>query len=477
MKKQMIGTVIFLFVILFAFSAQAVQATEVIIARGNGPTVKLTNAQPYAYLNASGFPEIGGDESNYHYKFQDGNLILRNCSTENDYVYVICEKGDLVINLVESNMIKLIEAEGALTFTGTGNLKLLSITSRGNLTFDGQGTIDVGYRTASGLHTDNRAIFCSKDITINSGFINAMAGNVVSAGSPSPGGTWAPGDSIGIHTHGNIVVNGGTVVVQSGKTPQFSNSYAIRLENAIYHANEIKSKAITIKGGSVTATAGGSSGGNQNQSASSVAISGNVKLEGGSLTLKSGDVGSYGGSVGVNMRMEQSGGSFRADADLNRGTSSSRSSAVGTIAFTGGTAIMTAYEHAANKAEIAKDTVVTSSTNRDGTSPEVFDSSRLQNYKYLKLELNPTPTAKPTTKPTTNPTANPTGKPTPNPTANPTPNSTANPTPSPTWYPPTATPNTSLPPKTGDYSHIELWIALVGFSILGIKLLLAKKRA
>ena len=321
MNKRLLGILVIILLMITTLPALAASATEVLIARGGNPySVVLDDEHPYAKMDADGYPQIDGDENDYHWKLQDGVLTLRDCNTDNAYASIQCETGDLTIDLVGDNKIGSVNVKaGTLTFTGTGNLKLRTIDSHSVLTFDGQGTIDVGYETASGLHTDNRAIYCGNDIIVNGGCINALAGNVVFADSPSPGGTWEPGDSVGIYCLGNLIVNDGTVVAKSGKTPQFSNSYAIYLKKASYHSNEIKTKAVIMNGGSVTAIAGNCAGGNEKQSASSVAVYGNVKINDGSLVAKSTGVSSYGGSVGVNMRVEQSGGFFQAEGGYNYG--------------------------------------------------------------------------------------------------------------------------------------------------------------
>lgn len=452
--KKGIFLVALCLMLLFAVPALAAVAKDVSVGG-----MVMNADSPYLKLDTETGEFLPGDENDYSAKFENGKLTLKDCFYEGSTSTVKTESGDLTIELIGDNQIGYITTSknSALTFVGSGNLNLQKISSSGQLTFDGTGEINAGYQSVSGYHNDSTAIAGYSDIVINSGTISAIAGDVKSTGSPSPGGTWASGDSIGVLCRGNITVNGGTLYAQSGNVPDGSYSRAIYLENAIFHADKIKSKALVIKGGSVTAVASDSSG-------ASTAVGGNVKLENGSLDLKSGQ--SSTASVCINMKLEQSGGTLQADTGLAYGYDSV-SSAIGNIGFTGGSAQITAHDRVGSKADIAEGTQITSSVNRDGSNPDEFDPTKIREYRYLKLELNTPPTPTPTAEPTATPTAEPTATPTTEPAVTPTAEPTLAPTVTPVVTPvQTATP--SQAPQTGDDSQTVLWCLFAAVSLMGI---------
>lgn len=237
-------------------------------------------------------PEQTGHVS---YDPETNTLTLNNAKVATSYSWTessdnnkagIYAEGDLNILLVGTNIV---------TKQDNDNGYSCAVYIKGKLTIAGDGTLNAygGDITNSTNRFISSGIFARDNITINSGTINASAGETHISVSTS-GGAYG----VGIYSDGLLTINDGTVTAFGG--------------DAGYQSNGIRVNGCTINGGSLTATGGTVNGTNQ-------AYSFGIHLDGGELIVTGGSVTATGGGVSSASGSPVSSGIFGA-CNLSSGT-------------------------------------------------------------------------------------------------------------------------------------------------------------
>ena len=193
---------------------------------------------------------IDTSKGNVDVTFDDLNI---DASSRNEAAVSVTGSGNTTIKLAGDNHLT-----GGISDNGSYGLS--GISSSGSLTISGGETDSLTAQGGSGTDgSGGRGIF-SKDLTIYGGTVNANGGNC-GDGNYSDGGN-------GISSSGSLSISGGTVTATAGSS---SGSYG--------RDGITTSSSLTISGGTVTANGGsGSYRGGSGISSSDIELSGSLEL-------------------------------------------------------------------------------------------------------------------------------------------------------------------------------------------------------
>ncbi|MEL7564512.1 MAG: cadherin-like beta sandwich domain-containing protein, partial [Dehalobacterium sp.] len=287
-------------------------------------------AGPLAVTESTDYVDAHGNPQDPVQAIVINNLNKPSSLTDSWYVV----KGSVAITdlTVDGNNVNLILADGC-TLTANGSINMNGTNGKTGVTVPEGKTLTI-YAQSQGANAGT--------LTATGKSSGAGIGGIAGIDGGSDGGNC-----------GNITINGGTV---------------------------------TATGGSGGAGIGGGSGGN----------GGNVTINGGTVTADGnwwgsgiGGGGIAGGSGGSGGTVTITGGTVTASSDDGYGAGIGGSFLVsdGTINITGGTVTATGQVGMKSGPNLSgyTDHTVIASTNADGSDPQEYNESDINNYKYLKI--------------------------------------------------------------------------------------------